>query len=96
MADVTSGIRMLHMIQAFSRLVTDILIHGSLTGSIKNLHSTADRKDWFAGREHLFHKTDLKQVQGNNGAADSGAGFLSEEKRCDIIAAAEQKAITEF
>ena len=66
MADVTSGIRMLHMIQTFSRLVTDILIDGSLTGSIKNLHSTADRKDWFAEREYLFHKTDLETSPGGN------------------------------
>ena len=60
MADITAGVRSLHMIKRFSWLVSDILKHGSLTGGIENLHSTADGKYRLCRRQNQLHQADLK------------------------------------
>ena len=77
MADITAGVRSLHMIKRFSRLVADILKHGSLTGSIENLHSTTDGKYRFCRRQNQLHQADLKQIQCDIGVSDAFSGFLT-------------------
>ena len=77
MADITAGVRSLHMIKRFSRLVADILKHGSLTGSIENLHSATDGKYRFCRRQNQLHQADLKQIQCDMGVSDAFSGFLT-------------------
>lgn len=75
MADITAGVRSLHMIKRFSGLIADILKYSSLTGSIENLHSTADGKYRFCRRQNQLHQADLKQIQCDIGVSDAFSGF---------------------
>ena len=77
MADITAGVRSLHMIKRFSGLIADILKYGSLAGSIENLHSTADGKYRFCRRQNQLHQADLKQIQCDIGVSDAFSGFLA-------------------
>lgn len=77
MADITAGVRSLHMIKRFSGLIANILKYGSLAGSIENLHSTADGKYRFCRRQNQLHQADLKQIQCDIGVSDAFSGFLA-------------------